>query len=364
MSSLALRCDGRRGLAPALPDAADGPFSALCPQYIPRESRGTPPIRSSARRRARVATMGDEWGEGLKEPGVGSIMEAVGGGACCPASIPARWICMGSLPFPRRRLRRPIAFTRLAALLALATAAARADAPTPTRRRAEVPWTTSRFAGTPEAPLPYVAEPAFPGLTFDRPLFLAQVPGSRHLVVAEQGGRVVAFPEERGADRAEVVVDLSRGRPGFGSLYGLAFHPRFDGEPAGLPLLYAQGDASPTARACRGSRRAGPIPPTIDPESEEIVITWLAGGHNGGCLAFGPDGLLYISTGDAGARLAPRPARDGAGPRRPALLDPADRRRSTRPGPALPASLATTRSSRSPAHGPRSGPMAFAIPGG
>src|SRR4051794_32927677 len=213
--------------------------------------------------------------------------------------------CWNSLRVTIMALRRLLGFFGFWCVWVVASAA-RADAADAESR---VPWTTGRVQGTPEAPPAYKAERLFPKLRFKEPTDIDFAPGSDRMFLAEKGGKVYSFPRD-GAERADVMVDLAPHKElwksvpnvkAFDSLYGMAFHPRF-AENRFVYLCYALN---------LGPRREDPVgtrvsrftvsneePPTIDVASERVILEWQAGGHNAGCLKFGKDGMLYVSTGD------------------------------------------------------------------
>ena len=188
--------------------------------------------------------------------------------------------------------------TGLLVWLGLALAVAGAEpSPTPTR----VPWTSSRIQDSPDPPAPFRITPAFPKLRFDHPTSLTEIPGQGRLLVTEMGGKIFSFPKEPEMAEPELMVDLTKLLPReFSgqsvSLLHATFHPKF---PQHRFLFVCYG--SPVGgRHQRVSRftLTGDSPPRFVSGSEELVIQWPAGGHSGGCLQFGKDGYLYISTGD------------------------------------------------------------------
>lgn len=172
-----------------------------------------------------------------------------------------------------------------------------------------VPWQSSRIQGTPEPPHPYRVERAFPKLTFREPIFLVRAPGIERWFLGERFGVIYSFPKDPKVDKADVVLDLKKDIHSWGpadnvkgiqECYALTFHPQFAKNRycyVCYILAAKNGELKDGTRISR-FKMTDTDPPRIDPKSETVVLTFLAGGHNGCDLHFGNDGFLYISTGD------------------------------------------------------------------
>ncbi|MEM7789606.1 MAG: PQQ-dependent sugar dehydrogenase [Bacteroidota bacterium] len=161
----------------------------------------------------------------------------------------------------------------------------------------------------------FVVEDAFPGVTFASPVGVELAPGQdTRAYVIEQGGttappRVLTL--ESGDAAPTVFLDLSdraSSRDGTETgLIGLAFHPDY-AENGRLFVHYT----APVATSVPGERvlltriseftRSATDPLAADPASERILLEadQPARNHNGGKIAFGPDGHLSIALGDGG----------------------------------------------------------------
>ena len=210
---------------------------------------------------------------------------------------------------------------------ALTAVAAMASAVEPASQEAlpygltkRVPWTTSNFRGRPEPPPPYKAERLYSNLRFEKTTLIATAPGTDWIFVGERAGKIYALPPDRDATEATVFLDTAalmdqvsaeRKAPvNYDSLYGLTFDPDFKNNRycyICYVVRLSDRKAGPDQNGTRVSRfRVSKTdPPVCDPASEQLIISWLQGGHNGGCVKFGPDGYLYISSGDGGVAFPP-----------------------------------------------------------
>ena len=124
--------------------------------------------------------------------------------------------------------------------------------------------------------------------------------GTRRLFVAAQDGRIWIVDAD-GRVAAEPAIDLgprirSGGEQG---LLGLALHPDFPRDPrVFVDYTDTSGDTIVASLALDSSD-----PSRLDPDSHRrlLFVDQPYANHNGGALAFGPDGFLYVSLGDGGS---------------------------------------------------------------
>nr|MCU0347218.1 PQQ-dependent sugar dehydrogenase [Saprospiraceae bacterium] len=125
--------------------------------------------------------------------------------------------------------------------------------------------------------------------------------GDDRLFVVEQGGRIWIL-DENGNKLPDPFLNID---PAVGSsgneqgLLGLAFHPNY---PA-TPYFYVNyTDNNGDTKVSRFEVSAN-NPNEADPATELLLLTFDQpfSNHNGGGVKFGPDGYLYIGSGDGGS---------------------------------------------------------------
>lgn len=141
---------------------------------------------------------------------------------------------------------------------------------------------------------------AFPNLSFDRPISLEFArDGSNAVYVAETKGTVVRFENKASVARTTVVLDLSDkiGLDPNAGLYGFTFDPK---DKIGKTIYVVYNELKQGINYWKVSKFQLDRSTTLSPlrYKESVLLQAKTKWHQGGTVAFGKDGYLYVSIGD------------------------------------------------------------------
>jgi glucose/arabinose dehydrogenase len=140
------------------------------------------------------------------------------------------------------------------------------------------------------------------------PLYLCSPPGdtARMFVCEQNTGRIRII--KNGSVLATPFLDIGAisASGGERGLLGLAFHPNYSGPGTGegwFFVNFSSNNGSTVVR--RYSVSSNPDVANAGSFADIVTIAQPFSNHNGGCIQFGPDGMLYVGTGDGGSANDP-----------------------------------------------------------
>jgi glucose/arabinose dehydrogenase len=144
------------------------------------------------------------------------------------------------------------------------------------------------IVGSPEPPPPFTTRRVFEKVAMKEPVYVISHPKHDRLFLIELKGSILTLKDEKATPFLKIKDH---------DVYGMTFHP--DYAKNGLVYVFTSTKLAEKRRKDLILRfTASGDPPVADPKSKTAIIEWESNGHNGGDLAFGPDGMLYLSAGD------------------------------------------------------------------
>lgn len=146
----------------------------------------------------------------------------------------------------------------------------------------------------------------FPEVQIRRPIVVTHAnDGSDRIFIASQLGVIHIVENDEEADESIEFLDIEdqvvyNDKKNEEGLLGMAFHPNY--KDNGQFFVYYTTTSAPQVSVISRFTVSKDNPNQADPESEQEILRipqpyW---NHNGGTIAFGPDGMLYIALGDGG----------------------------------------------------------------
>ena len=157
-----------------------------------------------------------------------------------------------------------------------------------------------------QSPIDVHAVKAFKNFRVERPIILTNAGDeTQRFFIGSQLGKIFVLPNVQTDEEPALFFNIDsevvyQDRQNEEGMLGLAFHPQF--KKNGEFFVYYTSKSEPQLSRISRFHVSKDDPNKADRDSEEILMQikqpfW---NHNGGTLAFGPDGYLYVGLGDGG----------------------------------------------------------------